>query len=406
MCMCGSPTSERTALLWGRRWWLAGRREPLEFKNLTHAAEVLVTHLAGDLHPVRLRLIYQPATLKTVEVACPCGSRAVLQKALAFEHPVIADPAHAWSYEPILPLGDGHSTLLHYETEPGLFLLVARLAQSGVIVTTAWPLATLLQSLPKEASRTGTVLVLAYDEDLTHDCALAYYHPADGRRTVLQWEEDGAVDEAQAWLGEETARLKDDLALLVSPMDTSDPDDPLSLPLHEALSSPLAMPRSHPAQLLPDAPFVTAQHLAIAAGIVLLLAAGWSGAAYAREFNAWSRGQQAALQEKATLRDEIEHYRINSAQIVALRARLAGPGSSPPVGELLEAVCGALPPQLALDQIRVTQGRFILSGHIAPGATAAWEQWRNRLGGKRWTVAPAVAPRDTGAFTVNGVFTP
>ena len=401
------PTSERTALLWGRRWWLAGRREPLDFENLTHAAEVLVAHLAGEPHPVRLRLIYQPATLKTVEVVCPHGPRARLQKALTLEHPAIADPTRAWSYEPILPLGDSHSTLLHYETEPGLFPLVARLAQSGVIVTTAWPLATLLQSLPKEVSRTGTVLVLAYDEDLTHNCALAYYHPADGRRTVLQWwDEDGAVDDAQAWLGEETARLKDDPALVVSPMDAADPDNPWSLPLHEALSSPLALPRSHPAQLLPDASFVTAQRAAIAAGIVLLLAAGWSGAAYAREFNTWSRGQQAALQEKATLRAEIEHYRINSAEIVALRAKLAGPGSSPPVGELLEAVSNALPPQLALDQIRVAQGRFTLSGHVVPGATAAWEQWRSRLGGKRWTVEPAAAPRDTGAFTINGVFTP
>lgn len=405
--MCGLPTSERTALLWGRRWWLAGRREPLEFENLTHAAEVLVTHLAGEPHPVRLRLIYQPATLKTVEVACPRGPRAALQKALAFEHSAIADPARAWSYEPILPLGDSHSTLLHYETEPGLFPLVARLAQSGVIVTAVWPLATLLQSLPKEVSETGTVLVLAWDEDLTHNCALAYYHPADGRRTVLEWwDEDGAADEAQAWIGKETARLKDDPVLLVCPMDAADPADPLSLPLHEALSSPLALPRSHPAQLLPDAPFVTAQRAAIAAGIVLLLAAGWSGAAYAREFIAWQDGQRAAAREKSTLRTEIEHYRINSAEIVALRTKLAGPGSSPPVGELLDVVCGALPPQLALDQIRVAQGRFTLSGHVAPGATAAWEQWRNRLGGRRWTMEPAAVPRDTGAFTIKGVFAP
>ena len=405
--MCGSPTSERTALLWGRRWWLAGRREPLEFENLTHAAEVLVAHLAAEPHPVRLRLIYQPATMKTVEVACPHGPRAALQKALAFEHPAIADPARAWSYEPILPLGDGHSTLLHYETEPGLFPLVARLAQSGVIVTAAWPLATLLQSLPKEVSQTGTVLVLAWDEDLTHNCALAYYHPADGRRTVLQWwDEDGAVDEAQAWIGKETARLKEDPALLVSPMDADAPDDPSSLPLHKALSSPVALPRSHPAQLLPAASAVTPQRAAVAASIFLLLAGGWSGVAYAREFMAWKETQRIAAHEKSVLRTEIEHYRINSAEIVALRTKLAGPGSSPPVGELLDTVCGALPPQLALDQIRIAQGRITLNGHVAPGATAAWEQWRNRLGGKRWTVEPAAAPRDTGAFTIKGVFTP
>ncbi|KAB2912082.1 MAG: hypothetical protein F9K30_21190 [Dechloromonas sp.] len=399
-----SPTSERTALLWGRCWWLAGRTEPLGFENLSHAAEVLAAHLAGEPHPVRLRLIYQPDSLMTVAVACPHGPRAALQKALAFEHPAIADPARAWSHEPILPLGDGYSTLLHYETEPGLFSLVARLAHSGVIVTSAWPLATFLQSLPKELSETGAILVLAFADG--HDCALAYHHPADGRPMVHRWHGEGAVDEAQTWIEEETDRRLDDQALLVSPKEAANPDDPLSLPLHEALASPVVMPRSHPAQLLPAASAVTPQRAAIAASIFLLLAGGWGGAAYARDYLAWTARHDANQQEKSALRAEIEHYRVNAAEIVALRARLAGPGSSPPVGELLDAVCGALPPQLALDRIRVAQGRFSLNGHVAPGATAAWEQWRNRLGGKRWTVEPAAAPRDTGAFTVNGVFTP
>lgn len=166
------------------------------------------------------------------------------------------------------------------------------------------------------------------------------------------------------------------------------------------------MPRLHPAQLLPAVPFLTPQRAAIAASIFLLLTGGWTGAMYAHGFMAWNEGQRAAAHEKSALRAEIEHYRVNSAEIVALRAKLAGPGSSPPVGELLDAVCSALPPQLALDQIRVAQGRFTLNGHVAPGAGAAWEQWRNRLGGKRWTIEPAAVPRDTGAFTVNGVFTP
>ena len=399
-----SPTSERTALLWGHHWWLAGRVEPLAFENLSHAAEVLTAHLAGEPHPVRLRLIYQPETLVTVAVDCPHGPRAALQRALAFEHPALAAPDHAWSHEPILPVGDGYSTLLHYETEPGLFSLVARLAQRRVIVVSAWPLATFLQSLPKELSKTGTTLVLAFADN--HNCALAYHHPADGRRMVHRWHGEAAVDEAQSWLEEETARLPDDPALLVSPNEAADPDDPLSLPLHEALSSSVVLPRSHPAQLLPAASAVTPQRAVIAASICLLLAGGWSGAAYAYEFMTWNDGQHAVAHEKSALRAEIDHYRVNAAEIVSLRAKLAGPGSSPPVGELLDAVCGALPPQLALDQVRVAQGRFTLSGHVAPGATAAWEQWRNRLGGRRWTVLPAAAPRDTGAFTVNGVFTP
>ncbi len=120
-----SPTSERTALLWGRRWWLAGRDEPLEFQSFAHAAEILAAQVGS---PARLRLVYQPEFLVSVPAACPRGNRAALQAALGFEHPAIAEPAQAWSHEPIFATADGHATFLHYEREPGLFELVERLA--------------------------------------------------------------------------------------------------------------------------------------------------------------------------------------------------------------------------------------------------------------------------------------
>lgn len=402
--MSTSPTSnERTALLWGHCWWLAGRAEPLEFENLSHAAEVLSAHLGGEARPMRLRLIYQPDSLTSVAVACPRGSRSALQQALSFEHPAIAQPGHAWSHEPILPLDDGFRTILHFEQEPGLFQLVERLGQRGITVTTAWPLATFLHALPAEWSESGAVLVVA----VSATTAIAYHHPADGSRTLKEWQGDGASTEADTWLHREMANHPRDPALMLVAAEPEAPVEGVKyLPLSDALAIPVILPRAHPGQLLPAAPFLTPQRAVIAASILLLLTGGWSGAAYARDFIAWSDGQRAATHEKSALRSEIEHYRVNAAEIVALRARLAGPGSGPPVGELLDTVCGALPPQLALDQIRVAQGRFTLTGHAAPGATAAWEQWRNRLGSKRWTVEPTAGPRDTGAFSVTGVFMP
>lgn len=397
------PTSERTALLWGHRWWLAGRAEPLDFEYLSDAAEVLAAHLANEPRPLRLRLIYQPEMLVSIAVACPRGSRAALQKALAFEYPAIAEAAQAWSHEPILSMGDGFGTYLHYEQESGLFPLIEGLARHGVTVTSAWPLATFLQALPAEWADSGAVLVIVVDAE----AAIAYHHPADGSRRIHQWHGDDAEADALAWLQQEIAERPDDPALMLV---TAASDPPIEgvryLPLTDALAASVTLPQAHPAQLLPATPFLTPQRAAIAASILLLLAGGWSGTAYAREFIAWKEAQRVAVLEKSALRAEIEHYRVNAAEIVALRTKLAGPGSSPPVGELLEAVCRALPPQLALDQIRVAQGRFLLRGHVAPGAVAAWEQWRNRLGGPRWTLEPGAGPRDSGAFTVNGVFTP
>jgi hypothetical protein len=395
--MSTSPTSNRTVLLWGHQWWLAGRAEPLEFQTLAHAAEVLAAHAE---RPTRLRLIYQPESLVSVAAACPRGNRGALQDALGLEHPAITDPAHAWSHEPILGAAEGYGTFLHYERTPGLFKLIEQLARHGITVTTAWPLATFLHALPTEWSDSGAVCVLA----VSGEQAIAYHHPANGVRAILQWQGDSALAEAMAWLSREQAKSPGDPALLVTTAEPAeDFTDVPCLALTDALALPVILPRAHPAQLLPAVPFLTSQRAAIAASILLLLTAGWTGTAYAREFHAWTNQTRAAVQEKNALRAEIEHYRVNSAEIVALRAQLAGPGLSPPVGELLDTVCATLPPQIALDRVRVAQGRFRLSGHVA--ANAEWERWCNALGSKRWKLNPS-APRETGAFTVQGTFTP
>lgn len=393
--MSTSPTSELTVLLWGRRWWLPGRAQPLDFENLTHAAVLLTAHLGGQ---VRLRLIYQPESLVSVAAACPRGPRPALQAALGDEHPAILDASLAWGHEPILAEGDAFGTFLHYEREPGLFALVERLGARGIVVTSAWPLATFLHALPDEWSDSGAVLVLAADDGQ----ALAYHHPEGGVRHVRQWQGAAAKEEALAWLAQEKSRAEvPSLLLLAGEVAVAEGVWPLT----EALGRAVILPRAHPAQLLPAESLFSAQRLMVAASVVLLLAAGWSGAAYARDFQAWDGRRQVEAREKSALRAEIEHFRVNAAEIVTLKARLAGPGTSLPAGELLDAVGAELPPQLALDRIRVAQGRFTLAGHVAPGATAEWERWRARLAGKRWTLEPS-APRENGAFNLQGTFNP
>lgn len=401
--MCTSPISEQTVLLWGHHWWLPGRHEPLAFASLADAAHTLAMHFGTDGSPERIRLIYQPETLVSAEVACPRGNRATLQKALAFEHPALAQPDHAWSHEPIYGDGPNFSTFLHYEQEPFLFTLVAQLSDHGIHVASAWPLATYLHALPAEWSDSGAILVIATEAS----AAVAYHHPAGEKRTLRHWHGPTAAADASAWLQSVVAERPRDPALVLAsaPIETL-LDSVRYLALTDALDVPVIMPAAHPAQLLPAAPFLTPNRAAIAASILLLLAGGWSGASYAREFMAWSKQQSAVVSEKTALRSEIEHYRINSHEIVALRAKLAGPGASPPVSELLESVCAKMPNQLALDRVRVEQGRFTLSGHVAPDAVAAWDQWKSRLVSKRWALGAIVAPRASGAFTVNGVFSP
>ena len=155
------PSEPRTALLWGDRWWFAGTGASCEFSQLADAAEVLAEHFANEPKPVRLRLIFQPDALETVAVACPQGNRATLAAALAAEFPALANPAHAWSHEPVLPGGGEFSTLLHFETIPALRELATQLAIRGLAVDSAWPLATFLSALPDEWTESGAITVVA-----------------------------------------------------------------------------------------------------------------------------------------------------------------------------------------------------------------------------------------------------
>ncbi|MDB6079902.1 MAG: hypothetical protein JWO82_3649, partial [Akkermansiaceae bacterium] len=192
--MSTSPTFELTVLLWGDRWWVAGRSEPLAFQNLTHAVEILAAHLIVEGQRIAVRLVYQPSSLVSIAVACPDGNRATLQRVLEVEHATLENPDIAWGYEPVLSIGEEHSTILHHEQVPGLFALVGALQQRGIDVVGAWPLATFLHALPGDWSESGAVAVLA----VAADRAIAYHHPADGIREVKEWAGAGAQTESLA----------------------------------------------------------------------------------------------------------------------------------------------------------------------------------------------------------------
>ena len=84
MSMFTSPRFKRlTALLWGDRWWIEGRTEPVPFGDLHLAAGVLLAQFEGDEKPAQLRLIFQPASLAAVSVACPKTNRETLRQALS-----------------------------------------------------------------------------------------------------------------------------------------------------------------------------------------------------------------------------------------------------------------------------------------------------------------------------------
>jgi hypothetical protein len=311
-------------------------------------------------------------------------------------------------------VGNGFSTLLHFEAQPGLFSLAARLAHLGLAVDSAWPLATFLHALPKEWSESGAVTVLA----LQAERAVAYRHPADAGRTVQLWHGDTAVAEVGHWLVGILAQNAEEPVLLLcaddevaaalgtyAPVDRHPNLD--RLPLTDALARPFVLPRYHPAQLLPRQPVVTAHRAVIAASLAFLLFAGWTGAVYARESIAARAETELRQFRLATLRAEIGHLRDNAAEIAFLRAALDGGSAGPPCGAFLTKVATTLPPEIVIASLRTSGRSIVLDGWLNPSAPAtALDNWRARLttADAPWTLV--TKPGLGGAFTMTGAFRP
>lgn len=408
------PSDPRTVLLWGERWWLPDRGPSAPIQNVAHAAELLAEFFAEEPKPVRLRLIYQPDTLESVAVACPQGTRPVVAACLAAEYPALAHPDRAWGHEPILPTGDGFSTIIHFETEPQLLDLATRLARLGLAVDSAWPLATFLHALPDEWTDSGAVTVVAAQAGR----AVVYHHPADATRAVHSWHGDSALTDAGQWLAAILAENPGEPVLLVcsdtevsealaSFIGEGERPNLESLSLDEAIGRRVTLPRYHPAQLLPRPPTVTVQRLAVAASIALLCAAGWAGFTQGRDWLAVRTeldGRQARL---GTLRAEAAHLGQNAAEIASLRSLFEGGAGGAPCGALLRALSIQPPAEVVLTSLRIARKDFEVSGWVAPTAPAGLlERWRQAIApaGSPWTVS--LHPSPNGAFTASGKFVP
>lgn len=392
----------RTVLLWSQRLWLPGADTALAFASDQEAVELLVAHFAESPKPVRLRLVYQPDSLESVTVACPKGDRRTLAQSLAAEFPALAQPDHAWGHEPVLAAGDGFATVLHIEAEPRLYALARQLAQRGLAVDSAWPLAAYLQALPEEWSDSGSIAVIA----LADGQALAYVHPVQGGREIRQWRGETAVTEATGWI---RSTLEQEQSILL--VTDGSPEAFTGIGRHPALECrtlfeklhrAVVMPRYHPAQLLPREPIMSTQRLALAASGLLLLTTIGLGGLYAGDcFTAQAEAQRRAA-ELTALRAGIDHLRVNEAEIARLKQQVEAAAPGAPCEALLERIATTVPTEVVLTSFRLTGREWRATGWAKPGL--ALDPWQARLAevGDRWTAQAQIRP--DGSFTLNGSF--
>ncbi len=394
-----------TVMLWGNRWWLPHRSSPVVFADLSAAADALAAAWSGDDRTIRL--VFQPNALESTLVSCPHGNRATLTLALAEQHPALGDPRRAWSHEPILPAGDGFTTLLHYETEPGLFDLIARLQERGFILTAVWPMVTWLNALPTDLAESGSTTIAA----IADDRVCLYCDSIDGSRGAFIWNDPQRLQRLEAFIKQRVETDRGSRVLLVIADETILPsiaslpcsDRVQILALVDALHSLASLPVRHPAQLLAVPARWTAPRVMVAASVALLLASTALGARLAYDYSVMRADATALQRQTQALRTEVARLGANAAEIADLRATLATAQPTPPVTAFARKLSATIPSEIVLRSLRLTPESFTGTGWISPRASPATGQgWTARLGAKPWQLSGPFEADSTGAFRLTG----
>ncbi|MDP3069632.1 MAG: hypothetical protein Q8N18_05055 [Opitutaceae bacterium] len=402
-----SLRSERlTALLWGDRWWIEGRTEPVPFGDLHLAAEVFLAQFGADEKPAQVRLIFQPASLAAVSVACPKSDRETMRLALSEQFPALAEADLAWGHEPVFGVDPPFATVLYHEMQAGLFALVAELRASGIVVESAWPLATALNFVPDDWPDSGAMIVVAAAENHT----LVYRHTVDGRREVESAIGSDATDCALRGLRAALART--DTAVFLVGCETAGerlaaklptPDVPrVRLVSWSRLATAVAtLPLKHPAQLLPVEPRWSAHRaLLVTAGFAAMVAIGLL--ADAARVESKHREAVAADHRAATaLRAELVARQSDAHELASLRLAVeAGEPAHAVFTPWLRATAVKLPPEVVLTRIAATRTSVTMVGGITGKlGEAPWREWTTAVAaaGSAWRF-PERPPLPTASF--------
>lgn len=380
-----SPRSERAALLWGDRWWVEGRSEPIVFGEIARAAERLLAALAEE-RPARLRLIHQPDCLAAEAVDCPNGDRATLQAALGEHFPALFSEDRAWGFEPIVGGHGRCSTVLYHETEPALYPIAQAIEEAGIEVLGAWPLATLLNVLPDEWPETGALTVVGIAENRM----LAFRHHPDGRREVVA--HAGAESSGLALEIIQSALARPDIALQVAALDGSGESvlsrlPPLDIPRvrlagwQNLAASAHTLSRRQPTQMLPLGRFLPPTMALMAAGVLIAVTALGFGADYVRVAVVQRQVSAANAAAISATQAEIAQRRQARAEFEALKQGVeAGAVDAPLFAPWLHSLAAALPKGAVLTSLHADRDGFAIGGGVTVHpAEKSWRDWVQTL---------------------------
>ncbi len=371
-------------LWWGAQLWILGDGPAPSMHALESGkdpASSIVRIATGEAPSARsARIVYHPDTLETHLAPCPGPGRARLRRALGRRYPQLAEPDAVWSADPRRAGSGDWNAVLHLERDSTLPRLVAALRRRGIRVEGAWPILSVLESLPacSEATR-GYVGLVSAGESALVSCL----DPA-GNRLLQVRSGAGFAAAAGSDLSSALARFDEadppPVFAAVGPgtdaaglRESLPPDRVADVGWADFLGRVRALDPGASGDFLPPEPAWRrwlSRPAALAAAIgLLLLAAALIALLAAHERELAKRRIEADRILRLRAEEAAESRLARDSKIQRLSrdlASLAGPVRHP--YELLMALARSTPKAILLRSVEVEADRFTVRGSVCEGA--------------------------------------
>lgn len=323
--------------------------------------------------PKTVQLIYQPAGLDPLRAACTRGSRAVLAKVLANEHPAVAHPSAMWAALTPQAFEGSYTTMLFIDARPRIPRLQAALAEHSIAMRGAWPLPALLETIPpfSSGSEPGIFLVT------TETTGLVYAILPNASRSLSLVGDVAARDNALLSLNTALTYFEHDVPPPVHVIALGEPwplgDNfaeitPTAHDLPSLLQRASALPTSGTSNFAPPEFAFPWNRLLQLASVLMIAFALISGFIYYRDLRALQADQTRRAALADDVRKQVTTLRANREQIYAARAFGAEvPESQRQMGRLFDTLVKATPTAITLHSLTITDGTFTIEGTLHEG---------------------------------------
>lgn len=324
--------------------------------------------------PALAQLVYQPSGLDPLKVPAVRGSRSVVAKALATDHPGINNPNTSWAMLTPLPADGSYSSHLFIEPRSKIQRLASSLDEEGIHLRGAWPLSALFDLLP-EFTRSDALGLTTVN---TTSVAAIYARQRDATRFFELLHNVSAVDSFKPIVNRALSPFTRDEPVPVLQFsygdswqlgETAEEVGNIEIrSIDDLLVHATNLPVRAPSNFLPPVTTLPWNRITQLAASLMLIGAVALGALYWLDSvklekdvlrrSSVSDDLRAEIAKLNENRDAITRNRAFASEVINDSAKLAA---------LLEALVANVPTEITIHSLVTTEAGFTLSGTIHDG---------------------------------------